>query len=34
MYITKIQIRNFRNISEAELEFDKDLNILVGRNAQ
>lgn len=34
MYITRIFIRNFRNIREAELEFDKDLNILVGRNAQ
>lgn len=34
MYITRIFIRNFRNIREAELEFDKNLNILVGRNAQ
>ena len=34
MYITRILIRNFRNIREAELEFDKDLNLLVGRNAQ
>ena len=34
MYITRIFIQNFRNIREAELEFDKDLNILVGRNAQ
>lgn len=34
MYITKINIQNFRNIREAELLFDKDLNILVGRNAQ
>lgn len=34
MYITKIYIQNFRNIREAELLFDKDLNILVGRNAQ
>lgn len=34
MYITKISIQNFRNIREAELLFDKDLNILVGRNAQ
>ena len=34
MYITKISIHNFRNIREAELEFDKDLNIFVGRNAQ
>lgn len=34
MYITRIYIRNFRNIRKAELEFDKNLNILVGRNAQ
>ena len=34
MHITGIKIRNFRNISEAELCFDKDLNIIVGRNAQ
>ena len=34
MYITKLYIRNFRNIGEAELELDKNLNIFVGRNAQ
>lgn len=34
MYITKIYIRGFRNIKEAELEFDKNLNIFVGKNAQ
>ncbi|MCH5196601.1 MAG: DNA replication/repair protein RecF [Oscillospiraceae bacterium] len=34
MYITKIIIQNFRNIGEAELCFDKNLNIFVGRNAQ
>lgn len=34
MVITKICIKNFRNISEAELCFDKDLNIFVGKNAQ
>lgn len=34
MYITKLCIRNFRNIGEAELDFDKNLNIFVGRNAQ
>lgn len=34
MYITKLSIQNFRNIRSAELEFDKDLNIFVGRNAQ
>jgi len=34
MIITKIYIRNFRNIKEAELCFDKNLNIFVGKNAQ
>ncbi len=34
MYITGIRIKNFRNIGEAELCFDKNLNIFVGRNAQ
>ncbi len=34
MYLTKIYIKNFRNISEAELNFDKNLNVFVGKNAQ
>lgn len=34
MIIKKIYIRNFRNIKEAELCFDKSLNIFVGKNAQ
>lgn len=34
MYLTKIYLRNFRNISEAELNFDKNLNVFVGKNAQ
>ncbi len=34
MIITKIYIRNFRNIKEAELCFDKNLNIFIGKNAQ
>lgn len=34
MYITGIYLRNFRNIKEAELCFDKNLNIFVGKNAQ
>lgn len=34
MIIKKIYIRNFRNIKEAELSFDKNLNIFVGKNAQ
>ena len=34
MVITRLYIRNFRNIREAELTFDKSLNIFVGKNAQ
>ncbi len=34
MYITRLCISNFRNIKNAELCFDKNLNIFVGRNAQ
>lgn len=34
MYITDIYLRNFRNIKEARLSFDKNLNIFVGKNAQ
>ena len=34
MYITGIRVKNFRNIKEAELSFDKNLNIFVGKNAQ
>ena len=34
MIITKLYIRNFRNIKEAELTFDSSLNIFVGKNAQ
>ncbi|MBP1544402.1 MAG: DNA replication/repair protein RecF [Oscillospiraceae bacterium] len=34
MIIKKLYIRNFRNIKEAELSFDKELNIFIGKNAQ
>ena len=34
MECNKIKIRNFRNIEEAEIEFDGGVNILVGDNAQ
>lgn len=34
MVITKLYIRNFRNIKEAELTFDNRLNIFIGKNAQ
>ena len=34
MVITRLYIRNFRNIREAELNFDDRLNVFVGKNAQ
>lgn len=34
MIITRLYIRNFRNIREAELNFDDRLNVFVGKNAQ
>ncbi len=34
MIITRLYIRNFRNIREAELTFDKRLNVFIGKNAQ
>ncbi|MDY4588061.1 MAG: DNA replication/repair protein RecF [Oscillospiraceae bacterium] len=34
MIITRLYIRNFRNIREAELHFDDRLNIFIGKNAQ
>lgn len=34
MVITRLYIRNFRNIKEAELTFDDRINIFVGKNAQ
>ncbi len=34
MVITKLYIRNFRNIRETKLTFDRSLNIFTGRNAQ
>ncbi len=34
MYIKKLYVKNFRNIKEASLDFDKNLNIFAGQNAQ
>lgn len=34
MIITRLYVRNFRNIKEADLTLDKQLNIFVGKNAQ
>ena len=34
MYIQKIKIENFRNYKKAEIEFDKNINIIYGDNAQ
>ena len=34
MYCKKIRTRGFRNIEEAEVEFSRGINILIGENAQ
>ena len=34
MYIEAVQLKNFRNYETLELEFDKNINILYGDNAQ
>ena len=34
MYIRKIKLENFRNYKKAEIEFDKNVNIIYGDNAQ
>ena len=34
MYIRKIKLENFRNYKKAEIEFDKNINIIYGDNAQ
>ena len=34
MYIEKIKLTNFRNYQEQEIEFDKNINIFYGNNAQ
>ena len=34
MFIKKLSLKNFRNYSSAELEFTKNINIIIGNNAQ
>ena len=34
MYINKIKLENFRNYDLQEIEFDKNINIIYGDNAQ
>ena len=34
MYITKLKLKNFRNYEEQEIDFNKNINILYGDNAQ
>ncbi|WP_308233748.1 AAA family ATPase [uncultured Prevotella sp.] len=34
MYLSKIYIKNFRGIKELLVEFDKDLNVIIGANGQ
>lgn len=34
MYINKIKLTNFRNYNEQEIEFNKNINVIYGDNAQ
>ena len=34
MHIEKIELHNFRNYSNLELEFSKNVNLILGKNAQ
>lgn len=34
MYIKKVKLENYRNYKELEVEFDKNVNIILGENAQ
>ena len=34
MYINKVRLENFRNYEKQEIEFDKNINIIYGDNAQ
>ena len=34
MYIKSLEISNFRNIDKMNLEFNKNINIFIGKNAQ
>ena len=34
MHIKKVLFKNFRNYEEQEIEFDKNINIIYGNNAQ
>ena len=34
MYIKEIELKNFRNYDELHLEFNKNINFIIGNNAQ
>lgn len=34
MYIKSLEIKNFRNYKDFSIEFNKNLNIIIGKNAQ
>ena len=34
MYFKDIELKNFRNYKDLKLEFDRNLNIILGQNAQ
>ena len=34
MYIKKIELKNFRNYENLDVDFDKNINFIIGNNAQ
>ena len=34
MYIKKLKLKNYRNYNEIEINFDKNINIIYGNNAE
>ena len=34
MFLRKLELNNFRNISKIDFEFNKNINIFIGNNAQ
>ena len=34
MYVEKLKLKNYRNYNEIEIDFDKNINIIYGNNAE
>ena len=34
MYITRLELKNFRNYESLEADFDEKINLILGNNAQ